>query len=189
MDVILAVNTIHAPCIEEYQQYENVDRPLLGEPEAKFEATDADRIELLNQQDPEAERNGKPDTQADRHEAQICPPIGQAFVVDHIPTDIVMVVRRSVAGRRLCSQRPSVIKRIACDAQTKKSGFLRNRFFKPTLARGSWPPESPAKPYLKVSFVSVVAEVLLKGYVYRYRNSQKTRLLSILYTGYKADYR
>ncbi len=71
----------------------------------------------------------------------------------------------------------------------KKSGFLRNRFFKPTLARGSWPPESPAKPYLKVSVVSVSTKVLLKGYVYRYRNSQKTRLLSILYTGYKADYR
>jgi hypothetical protein len=34
----------------------------------------------------------------------------------------------------------------------KKSGFFRNRFLKPSLARGSWPPESPAKSYLKVSF-------------------------------------
>ena len=55
MDVILAVNTIHAPCIEEYQQHENVDRPLLGKPEAKLEAADTNRIELLNQQYAEAE--------------------------------------------------------------------------------------------------------------------------------------
>ncbi len=46
----------------------------------------------------------------------------------------------------------------------KKNGFLRNRFFKPTLARGSWPPESPAKSYLKVLIVSFAADVLLKGY-------------------------
>jgi len=38
----------------------------------------------------------------------------------------------------------------AYKSRTKKSGFFRNRFPKPTLARGSWPPESPAKSYLKV---------------------------------------
>ncbi len=39
-----------------------------------------------------------------------------------------------------------------------------NRLFRPTLARRSWPPESPAKSYLKVSFFRVAALLLLKGY-------------------------
>ncbi len=39
-----------------------------------------------------------------------------------------------------------------------------NRLFRPTLTRRSWPPESPAKSYLKVSFFRVAARLLLKGY-------------------------
>ena len=52
------------------------------------------------------------------------------------------------------------------DRRHKKKRFPeRNRFSKPTLARGSWPPESPAKSYLKVFSICTVAGLLLKGYV------------------------
>jgi len=37
-------------------------------------------------------------------------------------------------------------------SQAKKSGFSRNRFLQTYVSTRSWPPESPAKSYLKVSW-------------------------------------
>ena len=37
--------------------------------------------------------------------------------------------------------------------RAKKSGFLRNRFFQTYVSTRSWPPESPAKSYLKVTCI------------------------------------
>jgi len=68
----------------------------------------------------------------------------------------------------------------------KKKRLLVKPLFQTYASTWFVPPGSPAKPYLKVFFICIVAEVLHKGYVYRHRNSQKTRLLSILYTGFKS---
>ena len=39
----------------------------------------------------------------------------------------------------------------------KKGGFFRNRLRYLRIVRGTWPPESPAKLYLKVSYLSASA--------------------------------
>ncbi len=55
------------------------------------------------------------------------------------------------------------------ESQTKKSGFLRNRFFQTYVSTWSWPPESPAKSYLKVFYnlprsLTLKQHLLLKDY-------------------------
>jgi len=45
-------------------------------------------------------------------------------------------------------------------SQAKKSGFLRNRFFQTYVSTWSWPPDSPAKSYLKVSSILVRSPVV-----------------------------
>ena len=49
-------------------------------------------------------------------------------------------------------------------SQTKKSGFLRNRFFQTYVSTWSWPPDSPAKSYLKVFIFGNVVDLLWKDY-------------------------
>ena len=49
-------------------------------------------------------------------------------------------------------------------SQTKKSGFLRNRFFQTYASTWSWPPDSPAKSYLKVFVFSKAIHLLWKDY-------------------------
>ena len=47
---------------------------------------------------------------------------------------------------------------------TKKSGFLRNRFFQTYVSTWSWPPDSPAKSYLKVFIFGTAVNLLWKDY-------------------------
>ena len=49
-------------------------------------------------------------------------------------------------------------------AWTKKSGFLRNRLFQTYVSTWSWPPESPAKSYLKVFVFGNAIDLLWKDY-------------------------
>jgi hypothetical protein len=77
MHIVFAVNAIHAPCIEKNQQYEDVYRSLLGEPESKLKAADADCVKLLDQQYPENKRAQKPDRKAETHQSEVGAPICQ----------------------------------------------------------------------------------------------------------------
>jgi len=75
MHVELAVYAIHPPRIKENQRDENIDRTLLREPETELEATDTDRVHLLDKQHTKAVRAYKPDDQTYADEAEIGPPI------------------------------------------------------------------------------------------------------------------
>ena len=83
MHVVFAINVIHTPGVEKYQQDKNVYRALLREPESELEAADTNRIELLDQQNSETERAQKPDGEAARHKPEVRTPIRQAFVLVH----------------------------------------------------------------------------------------------------------
>ena len=61
----------------------------------------------------------------------------------------------------------------------KKGGSVWNRLRYLRIVRGTWPPESPAKPYLKVSCNARVALLLLKHDAFDERSSQKYRAMSI----------
>ena len=54
MDVMFAINAIHTPGVKENQQYEDIDRSLLREPEAELESAEANGVELLDKKDAEA---------------------------------------------------------------------------------------------------------------------------------------
>jgi hypothetical protein len=49
MYVMLAINSVHSPGIKEDQQHKDVDRPLLRKPEPKFESTDTNCVEFLDE--------------------------------------------------------------------------------------------------------------------------------------------
>ena len=61
----------------------------------------------------------------------------------------------------------------------KKGGSAWNRLRYLRIVRGTWPPESPAKPYLKVSCYSGVESLLLKHDAFEKRSSQKYYAMSI----------
>jgi hypothetical protein len=79
----LPVNAIHAPGIEEYQCNEYVDRTLLGEPESQFEAPDANLVQLLDKQQAKTIGTDEPDSQAERDQTQVGPPIGRTILGIH----------------------------------------------------------------------------------------------------------
>ena len=83
MDVVLAVDFVHAPGVEENEAYEDVNGSLLGEPEAELKATDAHFIELIDQQDAESVGADEPDDQAANNKAQIGPPVRGAILRSH----------------------------------------------------------------------------------------------------------
>ena len=61
----------------------------------------------------------------------------------------------------------------------KKGGSDWNRLRYLRFVRGTWPPESPAKPYLKVSCNSVAGLLLLKHDANVVERSQKYCIMSI----------
>jgi hypothetical protein len=126
MDIELAIDMVHAPGVEKDKRNEDVDGALLGKPEAELEATDTNAVQLLDEEYAEPVRAGKPDDEAKEDEPQIRSPVRKSiFRVHPAPFQL--------------DDRP----------QKKAASF--EAASRPTLARGSWPPESPAKPYLKVS--------------------------------------
>jgi hypothetical protein len=89
-----------------------------------LEAANTDLVQLFDKEYAEAVRADEPDNEADGDEAQVGAPVGKSVIaMYHNPP--------TWAG-------------------TKKAASFEAAS-RPTLARGSWPPESPAKPYLKVS--------------------------------------
>jgi hypothetical protein len=85
VNVIFFVDVIHSPRVEKDQRDEDVDRTLLGKPEAELKPADPDVIHGLNQQDAETVRTNKPDDEAECDEAQIGTPVGQSvFRMHHI---------------------------------------------------------------------------------------------------------
>ena len=79
MHVEFLIEPIHAPGVKENKNDEDVDRPLLGEPETQLETADANLVELLDQQYTESIRTDEPDREASGDEPEISPPIGQAI--------------------------------------------------------------------------------------------------------------
>ena len=110
MNVKFFIDVVHSPGVEKYQRDKNVDRTLLGKPEAELKPANPDVIHLLNQQDAKAVRTYEPDNKAERDKAQVGAPVGQSiFRMHHFPA-IVAVSDQFYEGVR-----------------HKKSGFYRSR--------------------------------------------------------------
>jgi len=73
--------------------------------------------------------------------------------------------------------KPSIAGESPANGRQKKAASRETAFSNLRQYVVPGPLNPPAKPYLKVFFICIVAEVLLKGYVYCHRNSQKTHLL------------
>ena len=75
------IQLVHPPGVEKDQCQEDQDRALLGEPEAKIGAADGNARQRRAQDDPEPERDQRPDNEADQDETHIGGPIRVAFIV------------------------------------------------------------------------------------------------------------
>ena len=84
MDVVEPVQMIHSPGIEKDQYDERIDGTLLGKPETKFEATNANGVQLIDEQDAEPVRTNKPYNHAAKKEPQISLPVGFAVFWCHL---------------------------------------------------------------------------------------------------------
>ena len=83
MDIELAIDMVHAPGVEKDQRDEDVDGALLGKPESELEATDANAIQLFDEENAEAKRAGEPDDEAKEDEPQIRSPIRKSIFRVH----------------------------------------------------------------------------------------------------------
>ena len=83
MDIELAIDVVHAPGVKEDQRNEDVDLALLGEPETELEATNADAIQLFDEENAETVGAGKPDDEANEDEPQIRSPIRKSIFRVH----------------------------------------------------------------------------------------------------------
>ena len=85
VDVVLAIEPIHAPRVKEYDADEGEDRSLLGEPESEVYAEKRDLVERPGEQNPEAERHDEPDEETCCDETQVRPPIALlGFTLAHL---------------------------------------------------------------------------------------------------------
>jgi hypothetical protein len=110
MHIELAVEAVHAPGIEKDQCDENVDRSLLGKPEAELEAANADLVELLDKKHAEAVGTNEPDDEADCDEPEVRSPVSQSIIAMYHNTPLL----KPAPSGDVFSH--------------KKSGFLRSRF-------------------------------------------------------------
>jgi hypothetical protein len=69
------VEFIHTPGVEKNQRDKDIDRTLLGKPEAKLVATNTDGIKLIDQDYPKKVGHDKPDSEAKCHQFQVCFPV------------------------------------------------------------------------------------------------------------------
>lgn len=83
VNVELPVQFVHSPSIKEDQYNEYVNRSLLGKPEPQSETADANRVELVNQQNAESVRTNKPDDHAAKKQLQIGFPIHSSVFGRH----------------------------------------------------------------------------------------------------------
>ena len=75
LDAELAIQGIHANRVVEDQDQKDVNRSLLGKPESKIGSANGNGAQQRPQDDPEAERDERPDDQANRHQTQISAPV------------------------------------------------------------------------------------------------------------------
>ena len=106
MNVELPVDAIHAPGIEENQGDEYVDRSLLREPEPELESAEANLVQLLDEQDAEAIGTDEPDSQADRDQSQVGPPIGRTILRIHADQFTNEVTEMTRTKKRLLTEPP-----------------------------------------------------------------------------------
>ena len=67
MDIVLFIQFVHSPDIDKDQDHENVNRSLLGKPEAQFGTSYLHRVHTVNEENTETIRNQKPDGQKNNH--------------------------------------------------------------------------------------------------------------------------
>jgi len=70
-----SVDSIHSERVDERQQDEDKDRPLLGEPKAHRKAAEVELVERLNEDDAEEIGNNKPDRKECDHQTKILMPM------------------------------------------------------------------------------------------------------------------
>jgi hypothetical protein len=75
VQVELVIQAVHEPDINEDENHEDVDRPLLREPETQRESSDPNSIEWLDEKNPKTVRHHEPDGQQDEHIPQVCSPV------------------------------------------------------------------------------------------------------------------
>jgi len=85
MHIVLVVDVIHSPRVEEDEQDENIDRSLLGKPETQLKPADAYGVELFDEQDAKDVRGDEPHAEANSDEPQIGTPISKAIFFMHEP--------------------------------------------------------------------------------------------------------
>jgi hypothetical protein len=83
MNVMIAINAIHAPGVKENQQHKDVNRALLRKPETKLKPTDSNRIELLDEEYAETERDREPDRETQCDKLEIGAPVRQTIIFVH----------------------------------------------------------------------------------------------------------
>ena len=72
---MFAVDPVHAQGIDEDQRHEDVDRPLLREPESEMEAGELDAVESIGKEDSEAVGNDEPHGETGVHKLKGRAPI------------------------------------------------------------------------------------------------------------------
>lgn len=70
-----SVDSIHRQRIDERQNYENKNGPLLGEPKTQGETAEGEMIKRLNEDDAEKIGDHKPDRKEHDHQAKVLTPM------------------------------------------------------------------------------------------------------------------
>jgi hypothetical protein len=83
MDVMFAVDAIHSPGVEKYQQHKDVDRSLLRKPESELKSADSNFVELFDEKNAKTIGTHEPNNEAQTDEPQVGSPVSQAFVLVH----------------------------------------------------------------------------------------------------------
>ena len=72
---VLAIESVHEHHVHRDEHEEDVDRALLGEPEAELRLADPDLVQRLDQQDPAPERDGEPHQEQAAQQPEVGAPV------------------------------------------------------------------------------------------------------------------
>jgi len=80
----LPIQTRHQTDVDKNEDNKNIDRPLLGEPEAEAKSTQADLVELRHEKDAASKRDHEPDGQQNRKILEVFLPVGFFRIFFHL---------------------------------------------------------------------------------------------------------
>ena len=75
MEIVLAIEFVHAPNVIPNDANEDVDGALLGHPKSELEASEFDLVECVSEEDAAAEGHEGPDSEKGGKDAQIRFPV------------------------------------------------------------------------------------------------------------------